>query len=102
MYDPATGQPAGLAFADTAGGKRLEVHRPTADLTDQEAETLIKLAVESGVTPPLTITGQPEFIEKMTAASRRLGVKVKGDSDFTIPDPEDLDHDQPRQPRQRI
>ena len=102
LYNPATGQPTGLAFSDTAGGKELQVHRPTADLTAKEAEMLIKLAVESGIAPPLTIYGDVEFVVKMTAAAHRLGVKVKGDNEpLPIPDLDDLNPDKPR-PRQRI
>jgi hypothetical protein len=109
LYDPATGQPAGLAFRDEGqGGKALEVHRPT--LTDNDAEAVVRLAVESGIAGPLRIEGDKIFVQKITEAAHRLGVRVSGDPDPTTPEPAsdeisfpdfpDLDH--PPQPRQRI
>jgi hypothetical protein len=111
LYDQTTGQPAGLAFRDEdQGGKALEVHRPA--LNDNDAEAVVRLAVESGITGPIKIEGNKEFVQKITAAAHRLGVRVAGDPEPApepasdsdeIPFPDlDLDITDPTQPRQRI
>ena len=74
-----SGQPAGLAFKQTRQEKILEVHRSTSDLTDLDADSLVKLAVDSGMKGPLIIEGNDVFVRKITEAARRLNVPVHGD-----------------------
>ena len=91
LYHKATNQRAGLAFRQNGDEKVLEVHRDVTNLTDQDAEALVRLAVESGITGPLKIEGDPSFISKITAAARRLNVPVHGDpapAAPALPDPD--------------
>lgn len=92
FYDRETGQSAGLAFRQIGHEKILEIHRPVDNLSDHDAEALVCLAVESGITGPLIIEGDPDFISKITQAARRLKVPVRGDpvpAATVLPDPSD-------------
>ena len=74
-----SGHSAGLAFKQTAKEKILEFHRPTAALTESDADAFVRLAVDSGMQGPLIIEGDAIFIKKIKEAARRLNVPVQGD-----------------------
>jgi hypothetical protein len=54
----------------------LEVYRPATTLSETDAANLLIIAIQAGIDMPFQIHGEREFILKVTAAARRLGIPV--------------------------